>query len=267
MSTRPDAVSFGASPALLKGPVRFPMRTGLFHAPRLRRVVQVLPVGMASWMLVWGAALWHEHLVWGGPWWRLALGNLIVLVCLWRGLGLWRTAQAPGAPLSLDWMGPLPRRGESAADAVPGGWHVRAWGYAVDVRCLLDAQGGLLLEVRNLPGAERPRCVHVWVPDAPDRVPGMGARELQRLRALLALPSAMTRHRHAPSVIMPQALSVWSGSMASWAPKVLSGAFWSSHTMNKHTPRTARQEQGRQASPVEETAFAPTEILPDRRSV
>lgn len=267
MSTQPEAVSFGAPPALLKGPVRFVLRTGLFHLPWLRRGVQLVLVCMAAWLLIWGAAIWHEHLVWGGPWWRLALGMLVVFVCLRRGCRLWRSVAAPGEPLLLDWLGPLPRRGPRPVDAVTGGWHVRAWGLPVNVRCVLDLQCALVLEVRSLPGADRPRSVRLCVSDDPDRVPGMGARELQRLRALLSLPPAVTCHRTDASAIMPSALSCGPEAMASWASRVLSGAFWPTHTMNKHTPRAARQNPGMQDVPADETAFAPTEILPDRRSV
>lgn len=231
-------------------------------------------------LLGWSGAVCRDVVVWGLPWWQAAVAIVLAVVGSWHGWCLWGALRQPGLPVTLSWLGPLPKPDPMAAasPAAPfgsppkplaHGWQVHEWAEPVEVRLVLDAQRWMLLQVCSLPGKSPVRHHWSWVS-------GRHTDASHRLRALLALPASMTRHV-APGPVTGQWLT-WPGkrSMASWAGRARFGAAASAHTMNTMPSRRSGVDphgghqggglEGMVAAPSQQEADFPlTEILPERR--
>jgi len=229
-------------------------------------------------LLAWGWAVCHDVMVWGLPWWRTALVMVLVTVGSWHVWRLWVALRRPGVPLTLSWLGPLPKPEAKPAglpsvsvatpvDSTHRGWQVLEWAQPAEVRLVMDTQCWMLMQVCSLPGASPVRCHWSWVP-------GRGAEPVHRLRALLALPSSMTCHAAQGPMSGDAPQGSGKRSMASWLGRARFGAAASAQNMNtKPSRRTGvdrrgghpERDLGDKAASSLEADFPLTEILPERR--
>lgn len=182
----------------LFAPVTWRLQPGAARAPMVRLLGAILLLALAllcgAWLLALGLDVARGgRSVWvllaAGPvawlWWRLFR----------QGWSRWHVA---ASPLSLTWSGEV--RDEPPA----GGWRLGGpTGAPAEVRCLFDAQGWLLCQIRSVgEGASSPAVHWCWI-DA------QACPDVHRLRTLMALPPRLT-------TVLGGKPDVRAPAMASW---------------------------------------------------
>jgi len=194
---RPSETAMALSP--LFAPVTWRLQPGAAGAPGVRFLGTMLLVALAllygAWLLALGFDVKQgRRSVWvllvAGPltwlWWRLFR----------QGWSRWHAVQPL---LLLSWSGEV--QDEPAA----GGWRLGGLaGTPAEVRCLFDAQGGLLCLIRSMgEGASSPAVHWCWiqVQTCPD---------VHRLRTLMALPPRLTTVLEGASDLHAPAVASWT---------------------------------------------------------
>lgn len=183
----------------LFAPVTWRLQPGAAGAPGVRLLGAILLWALLTLCGAWLLALALD--VWRGGRSAWVLLAAVPLVWLWWRLFRqgWSRWHAVVPPISLTWSG------EVQQEPAAGGWRLGGLaGTPAQVRCLLDAQGWFLCQIRALDkGASRHTVHWCWIQ-------AQACPDVHRFRTLMALPSRMTTVLGGESDVRAPAVASWS---------------------------------------------------------